>query len=354
MRKLFICITSSSFLQKLSSYSIFILFAWFIATGFPAVYVMRTGEYISSQYFMLIFFIFSFTLFIYIESNKVAKKHPWMLAIGSILCIEFFFFILFAQYYYVLAALLLLLILVLRIWLYKKLLKIRPPQRRTKRYSRFCRYKSGLMCITVSVIILIVPSVTGMYKEYVDVFQENERTHIVEEATIENEEGEEKNRKQLAAKFSAWDNLDINDRFLLLYEVALNEEKYLGIENCDDILITYEKMAQYRLAYYDDENKIISININELNKAPCSECIISVLHEVFHAYQHDLVSSLDFDSDTVKNSYYYSTVREWKENMDNYISGAGDYEGYLNQPLEASARAHSEERVFAYMFVPGN
>lgn len=336
-------------LQKILPYIIYFLFAVFMMAGFPSFYFFSTGEYISGKQMMPIFFICCFVIITAFERNKAAKKYGWMTTVVSILIVEIFCLLLFAQYHLVWG--LLLLIAIAAIWLlyFKQWIKLRPYDKRTKGFIKYSRDKTSIACAYLAVLILIIPSIIGVYKEYIDVLDPDRWEQIVESMSIDKTEAESTVQYDLSSRLSQWDDLDIEERFDLLCEVGVREEKFLGIENYAEIRIAYDKFSIYTLAYYSDEEKLICININELNKASVEECVNSMLHEVYHAFQHHVVRSLDFESEFVKTSFYYAEARSWKNNMENYVSGVVNFEAYEAQPLEASAREHAEERIYVYL-----
>ena len=336
-------------LMYLMPYSIYLFFTLFLVRGFPSLYIFENGRLIDSRTAIAVYFILSFILFACFERNRFAKRYRWTPAVVSVLIVESFFFMIFLQYHYVIAAFFLLAVVVAWLLSFQWLMSARPFHRRTRGFFRFCRDKASLMCACIAVIILLVPSSIGLYREYLDVYSEKERTQLVEKVSAEDVDEEDVSKDRLTERLSAWDELDINERFSLLCEVGVREEKYLGIADYAQIIMTYEKIDKATIAYYDDEENRISVNIDELNNASAELCVKGVLHEVFHAFQYDLVRSLDFDSETVRNSQYFSTARQWKENMDNYISGYRDFDAYEAQPLEKSARAHADERISAYL-----
>lgn len=156
-------------LQKILPYFIYVHFAVFMMFGFPSFYFFSTGEYISGKQMMPIFFICSFIIFLAFERNKAAKKYGWMSTVVSVLIVEIFCFLLFAQYHLIWAIFLFVAIAGIWLWYFKQWMKLRPPAKRTKGFIRYSRDKSSIVCVYLAVLILIIPSIIGVYKEYIDV-----------------------------------------------------------------------------------------------------------------------------------------------------------------------------------------
>lgn len=90
------------------------------------------------------------------------------------------------------------------------------------------------------------------------------------------------------------------------------------------------------------------INYGHLSSGDVSDILRTIMHEMHHAFVYYTLSTLNFESDEVKNSYYYQKAREWKENSKNYIHSSVSFDEYMNQPIEADARAYAEERAAVY------
>lgn len=341
------------FVQKYLPYSIYGMFAFILVNGFPTIYINQVGDYISSQFVIPAYFIFCFVLVACFAKNKSAKKYKWTASVVSLCIIESFFFLLFLQYYFVTAIIIIGSLIAIGILLYYQMRKIRPPKRRTDRFLKFCRDRTAVICAYLSVVILLIPSAIGFYKEYIDVFSMDDWTTLLEMLADEDDTSISSPPDALALELSEWNDLSVEDRFELLCKVGVREEKILGIENYAEIRMTYDKFNKFTLAYYDNEEKLICININELTTGGIEESVNALIHEVFHAYQHYVVSSLNFESDLVKNSYYYEDAREWKYNMDNYVSGYVDFSAYEEQPLETDARSYAAQRTPLYILNQG-
>lgn len=337
------------FIQKYLPYSMYGIFAFILVDGFPSIYINRVGDYASSQFVVPIYFIFCFVLVACFAKNKSAKKYKWMSSVISLLIIESFFFVLFLQYYFVTAIITIVAIALIAVFLYYQLKKLRSPKKRTDRFLKYCKDRTSVVCAYVSVIILIIPSVIGFYKEYIDVFSMDDWTALLEMLADEDSTSIFIPPDEITLELSTWNDLNIEDRFELLCKVGVREEKYLGIDNYAEIKMSYDKFNKYTLAYYYDNEKLICINLDELTTGGAEDSVKAIIHEVFHAYQHYVVASLDFESDLVKNSYYYENAREWKFNMDHYISGYVDFPGYEDQALEADARAYAAQRAPLYL-----
>lgn len=161
-----------------------------------------------------------------------------MSTVVSVLIVEMFCFLLFAQYHLVWAVLLFVAIAVIWLWYFKQWIKLRSPAKRTRGFIRYSRDKASIACAYLAVLILIIPSIIGVYKEYIDVLDPDKWEQIIESMSINTTEAESTVQYDLSSRLSQWDDLDIDERFDLLCEVGVREERFLGIENYAEIRIT--------------------------------------------------------------------------------------------------------------------
>lgn len=143
---------------------------------------------------------------------------------------------------------------------------------------------------------------------------------------------------------SAWEQMDMQERVNLLQLVADIEAAYLGIPS---IPVSAEKLEPYTLGTYWSRARRLAIDTEHLGFSKPEDCVRTVAHEVFHAYQDYLAENIDWNS-AVTDSAYFDEALRWKKNGEDYLRG----EGYYEQPLEVSARDYSDAAVLVY-FSPG-
>ena len=112
---------------------------------------------------------------------------------------------------------------------------------------------------------------------------------------------------------------------------------YSEIKETMHISATMEFVPQNEnsLGSYNPENNTISLNAKKYlygDMPNVDDMINTIVHESRHAYQHEIVDNPERKTDISKD-----TIREWKDNFDNYISPYHDFEAYRNQPVEADA-----------------
>ena len=85
------------------------------------------------------------------------------------------------------------------------------------------------------------------------------------------------------------------------------------------------------LGCYNPSTNRIELNARCLENHDCSDLLNTVLHESRHAFQNKCIETPE--SVTVKDNI----IDVWKDNFNNYISPADDFEAYENQEIEKDA-----------------
>lgn len=85
------------------------------------------------------------------------------------------------------------------------------------------------------------------------------------------------------------------------------------------------------LGCYNPSTNRIELNARYLEDPDCSNLLNTVLHESRHAFQNKCIETPE--SVTVKGNI----IDVWKDNFNNYISAADDFEAYENQEIEKDA-----------------
>ena len=276
--------------------------------------------------------------------------------ISSFISVEACLLLIFAQYHPVAAILILVATICIFLFIARLIGEINIHNRnRIRNFRKKCRKLSFRMTAFIAAIILIVPSVMGIYTEFFRAtLTEKEWSEFYEwysSLSFEEEEQADASPHPLE-ELSKWDSLSLEDKERLIRIVAEIEKEYLGIahltiEYC--VEVNTAKMEEHTLAFFSPLSRNIFINVRFLNETSLEKAITTILHELHHAYVYHTLDILDFDSPEVQTSFYYESARQWKENSENYVNGATSYGDYYSQPIERDARAHSEARTPFYM-----
>lgn len=332
----------------------YILFIWIAVGGCCNLYFDFFGSYVDKFFFIIAYFVFCAVFQFFMYRNREIRKSEWGKVFVNAVMIEAYFFVLFAQQHFI-AALAVLLGLEAASLLLSHVITSgnyseTDSESRLKRYTERARH---LVCC-LAAAILIIPCAMGIYEEYVETSVSAEEWAAIVDFFEESKTGSSKNDPfskygKTLDNVGKWNTLEDEEKIETVRQIGLIELEHLGVSKDVGIKIGTDKIDEYTMGYYLDSEKQIVINISHIRSDSVEENVNTITHEIFHAYQHYVVSSIDFDSDFVKTSYYFEDAREWKDNIDNYISAEYDFDGYQTQPLEADASAYAEERTAEYM-----
>lgn len=341
-------------IQRTVPFLKYILFIWIAVGGCYNLYFDYFDTYINKIFFIIAYFSFCAIFQFFMSRNREIRKSEWGTVFANIVMIEVYFLILFAQQHFMIAMVILWGLEATSLFLsyiiasnnYNKT----DSKSKLKRYNERARH---LVCC-MAAVVLIIPSAIGIYEEYCEAPITAEEWEVLvdffEESKTDSSENEPFSKYQKTLdNIAKWDKLEDEKKIETVREIGLIELEHLGVSKDVGIRIEADKIDEYTMGYYLDSEKQIVINIGHICSDSIEENIDTITHEIFHAYQHYVVSSVDFDSDFVKTSYYFENAREWKENMDNYISADYDFESYQAQPLEADASAYADQRTIEYM-----
>lgn len=331
----------------------YILFIWIATGGCYDLYFFGAARYVDRVYFITAYFIFCALFRLLMNRNRELKKSAWGNTFVDGIIIEMYFVTLFAQEHLYTAIFIVLALVLIHVFLLLAALSVNANPTDSQEIINRCKDRTQRIVCCFATIAFILPSCIGLYEEYLEVnLTAEEWSAFVDSIKDDSDNSEEplyEKHKNTVQKISNWDSLDNISKINLIYEIGIIELENLGIDDDVGITIEADKIDEYTLGYYLDSKKQIIINIGHICSDDVAENIDTVAHEVFHAYQHYVISSVDFESDFVKTSYYYEDAREWKDNMQNYISAEYDFSAYQSQPLEADASEYAAERVNEYM-----
>lgn len=293
---------------------------------------------------------------VFVNVNPVLKNTKTGIIVGTILTIELMLFLLFAQYHLLVSGVLLVSVTVLSGYLTGKIIEANQKQRKiTRRVRKWCNSRSNAIIACLLCFVLILPAGIGVYEEYYKYsLSAEEWSKFVEWFNEEDEKTGEKQKPTLPHKdklagLNDWDSLNISEKERIIRSVALIEKDELGISDEVEITVSTEKMDSSTCGYYVDTSKEIFINYKYLNEGELEDVLRTILHEMHHAFVHYTVEHIDYESEFVKENFYFKQAWAWKENTENYISAEAGFDEYKNQPIEADARAYAEERAEYYM-----
>ncbi len=330
------------------------LFIWIAAGGCYDLYYEGFNGYVDNLCFIIVYFIFCAAFRFLTDRNKeIQKSELGKTAVNGIM-IEMFFFILFSQNHFVFSIAILLGIMLSYVLIRILFIEESNPEQTCEETRKKPKERLQLFICGFAAVAMIVPSGIGAYEEYFDpMLTADEWAVFVEmfnESSSNNaEESLFEKHRQTLLEIEKWDSMSDREKTELIYKIGLIELESLGVSDSVGITIQADKIDEYTLGYYKDSKKQIVINEQHISCGDIEENIRTISHEAFHAYQHYVVDSFNFESEFVQNSAYCEDARIWKDNIDNYISAELDFEGYQSQPLEADADTYARQRAKEYM-----
>lgn len=146
-----------------------------------------------------------------------------------------------------------------------------------------------------------------------------------------------------------WSKLNVTQRLQVLQDICCCEENYFGLEH--QVRVVMDDLDEYTLASYNDSEKLVIIDKQHLENDNPKDVCETLLHEMFHAYEHDLVRLYLDSNEAQRKLRVFQHCDEYIKEMVNYQDGGDDYESFMRyycQYMEADSRAYASEAVEEY------
>ena len=189
-------------------------------------------------------------------------------------------------------------------------------------------YEDGEIVQNMLITPIIMPVVVPWVLQWVsDIINNSNETPDPQEAQ------DQLMREQINALFteerfskSRWEKGDINEKQRMLNELKDELNRIYGTNITKPVNIDYNDTSTY--GYYSDSRREITITKYAIDKYSFEENMDTMVHEMRHAYQHEVIRHPE------NYSVNEETVQAWINNTTNYTSGGSDYR---TQPLEQDA-----------------
>lgn len=146
-----------------------------------------------------------------------------------------------------------------------------------------------------------------------------------------------------------WAGLTLQERIELMQLIADIETDYLGLP---DALQVYSlNMPSSTLGLYSHESRSVCISRDHLLNALPEECLDTVLHEVYHSYQHHLCVLYEETNDAYRSMLFLRKAGGYMDEFENYESGEDDFIDYYIQTCEFDARDYAWVRGSEYQHI---
>ncbi len=306
------------------------------------------GEVNPDLWYRLLPFCFLIFTMLWLNFSPYRKgcKDGWMFELlFNLFPVEVLLTLVFAQYHFVLTVILLGLVLATSI-LFRISINKTEREKRTnyKTHKRNMTIKRRFF-VLLTTVVFFIPSTLAVfvynlqdpyYEASMDLLSE---LFAVDEVNTDTFEDAGDNVGFIDCfKMPIWTSFSPDKKITVLQLLADYESIRLGMPA---VPISSKRIDMFTLGEYSPTYNTICIDLEHLEDSPPEDTIRSLLHEVFHAYQHYVITNIDWESD-FSNSAFFEEARNWKNNNENYINGITNYEDYASQPLEASAREFAE------------
>ena len=253
----------------------------------------------------------------------------------NLLPVEMTMLLFSAQYHFRLAAVVLGMTIAALIFWAIAIKKAFPEKQPSVRYKMFKRIGIQTVSIFLSVTLVI-----GLYSMLSDRPLVNSSIRAGSMEYSEDSDGLNADILRSLAIFGddRWDELPLEDKTGTLQYLLNLEAAYLKIE---PLTLKVVKLEEYTLGSCYYERGTVYIDFEHMRIGGPFDCIVTICHEAYHAYQNTVVDILDFTDDFVKASPYFENARNWRDNFENYIFAGMEY---FLQPVEADAFSYSHAR----------
>ena len=250
--------------------------------------------------------------------------------------VELLLLMVFAQYHFA-AAILLLVLIVAASVAFRFYLRLDHEKQQSPGMDGACRRRMGRrFFVLVCSVLLAVPAIFGLfvYKLQKPVYQ------AATDASSLSQHSDDQTKPELSEELLGrmneddWKAADIDQKLELLQKIADYEADTLGSPHMH---VRVTKLDESTNGQYVHGTENLYIDLGLVNFKSLKEASKTTLHELYHSYQYYVVHQIDWDSELAKTALCQDAAA-WKDNYTHYINGHVDAKGYLEQPLEKSAR----------------
>ena len=147
----------------------------------------------------------------------------------------------------------------------------------------------------------------------------------------------------------SWEPLTTIQKLSVLQDVCNCESNYWGMDY--KVTIVVDDLQEHTLGSYCDTERIIVIDKQHLENDAPDEILDTVLHEMYHAWEHCLVRLYLDSSPTQRKMRVFQHCDEYIKEMTNYQDGGANYESFMAyycQFLEKDSRIYAADTMKEY------
>ncbi len=319
------------------------------------IYIRQVDLYINFGRYIFLTVVFMIAWFTFTPLSRSCRRGNVIEIMYNLIPAEFALMPMFWERHFVIALLLAVLIIGIEVKIAIFISKTYKKARCYPKLQKKCQNLFYRLSVMAIFLVYMIPSAISaiVYEfnssEYFS--SENIVLYIEDDKKTSEENDVYKNNIELFKVFNEekWKKYSIEEKITLIQNFADFES---GILHIPRVIISTKKIDRYTLGRYDRENNAITVDVQHLNNSDAKECINTISHEVFHAYQYQLVKNFDWDNE-MSDTYFFEALKEWEKNQQNYKSAyIYGYEDYEEQAIEKSAReyaAQETEKIVKYV-----
>lgn len=326
-----------------AGYVFSLLILYWLALGNLSPLVMSRFNIAISTKWVLYTLIISmfFSNIIFYKSIPTKRQNTYELFLNSLLPVLFFYMLKLIDYNVIIVILTLLLITIASVLIYA--------------LQRYCRVRKIRIIyfvrhiIAFNIVILIIPSYLYYHyekptQEYISNIEFYEQKNVGY-SEIDNEYETLKSELHNCN----WDKISISEKSKYILCFIEYEAKELGISP-PSLKVENLDTETYK-GFYSHSTKTITLNSYNLLSKNIDECLITVAHEVYHAFQHSVIDIMgNLNKEVYEDNNYFAKAKIWIEADKSYATDKKTVLGYENNALEVDAREFADELVRKYGF----
>lgn len=143
----------------------------------------------------------------------------------------------------------------------------------------------------------------------------------------------------------SWEPLSTEKKLSVLQDIVNCDTNYWGMEK---LTVKIKNFPEHILGSYRDDKRSIYIDKEHLENDSPEDILKTILHEVYHGWQHDLVRLYLDSSDSQRKLRVFQNCAEYYQEMKHYEDGREDCESYMAQQLERDCCVYAENEFRVY------
>lgn len=151
----------------------------------------------------------------------------------------------------------------------------------------------------------------------------------------------------------SWNELSPKEKINIFQRIVNIEASYNGfskpIKVCFADIDSTPDDDSTKYGQYNDAISVIYLNEKAVCSLSSENALVVLLHEVYHAYQHEIVRVYKAAGEEYKNLALLSTAAVYAEEFENYQNGIEDYEAYKSQKVEVTADNYGRQASQEYI-----